>query len=274
MYDIGEDLYKTYIKLYPDISLFYDLFAYLLMSENKKEEAYNIYKKILKNDDIYSYKLWFIFLVRNGQRGYAISEIKKFGKYDKDILNILYLAYDFNNDYKNALEISERLVNKSNDENAKILCSNQLNNLKNMDEALKYLESSKPDNIYDKYYEYFRSYLYKNDYEKALNYIKMVLDSNDEGFVFNAFSELVDNSNDETVYKFLNIEHGEALNDSFLVLESIPSEIYKNSDEKFNELFNNNYIDCYDINEFKYKLRGRARQFIEKYENALCNDKK
>lgn len=45
MYDIGEDLYKTYIKLYPDISLFYDLFAYLLMSENKKEEAYNIYKK-------------------------------------------------------------------------------------------------------------------------------------------------------------------------------------------------------------------------------------
>lgn len=143
-----------------------------------------------------------------------------------------------------------------------------------MDEALKYLESSKPDNIYDKYYEYFRSYLYKNDYEKALNYIKMVLDSNDEGFVFNAFSELVDNSNDETVYKFLNIEHGEALNDSFLVLKSISSGIYKNSDEKFNELFNNNYIDCYDINEFKYKLRGRARQFIEKYENALCNDKK
>ncbi len=271
MYDVGEDLYKNYIDINPDLPVFYDLFADILMPEDKKDDAYNAYKKILKNNDMNSYKLWFMFLINHGELNDAISEIKKFGHEDDEILNMLYLAYDNSNDYDNALKISEKLVNEYNDENGKIMCADQLNNLKRMDDALEYLDASEPENAYNKYYEYFRSYLYKKDYEKSMDYIKMVLNSDDD-YVFYIFSELVDNSDEETVYKFLNTNHNDDLNDSFLLAESIADGIYKNSDEKFNELLNNNYIDCDDINEIKYKLTGKAREFIEKYEDKICND--
>ena len=72
----GEEMYNSYIELNPDVPFFYDLLADILISEGRKDEAYGTYRKILENGDIFTYKLWFDFLIENGEYEDAVEEIK------------------------------------------------------------------------------------------------------------------------------------------------------------------------------------------------------
>jgi tetratricopeptide (TPR) repeat protein len=266
----GEEIYRQFIKFYPEVNEFYDLLADILISQGKKEEAYSTYKKILENGDIDAYKLWFYFLLKNNDYELLVKEIKRYGKEDAEILALLYFGQSFLRDYDNALKTSEKLCNEYRSEEAKLLCATQLNNTGKPDIALTYLDSCK--SVYDteKNYEYFRSYLYSKDYEKSMKHARIVVDSGEEGDVISLFCQLVENSDKIQIYKFLEFEHVEEFNDVFSLLKSIAKGIYSNYEEAVKDLKNKQYLDCEYLNLVKEDFIGRAREFIEKYTASEC----
>ena len=268
----GEEMYNGYIELNPDVPFFYDLLADILISEGRKDEAYSTYRKILKNGDIFTYKLWFDFLMENGEYEDAVEEIKRFGMEDEEILISLYFAYDGLEDYENALKNAEKILNVYKNEAGKFICAVQLNNMKKSDEALKYLDSYKSADDFEKTYEYFRSYLYKKDYEKAMGYIMVLLDLADEEGIVSVFCELVDNSDSDLVYKFLNFDHRKDFNQIFSLLKSIAKGVYTNYEDASKELKDSEYFDCEDLDLLKEDFNGKAKDFIEKYMDSECYD--
>jgi tetratricopeptide (TPR) repeat protein len=270
MHKTGEEIYKHYIKLYPDVNTFYDLLADILISEGKKDEAYDTYRRILKNGNIEAYRQWFDFLIENGQYKDAIEEIKRFGKEDREILTSLYFAYDSLKDFDNSLLTARKLCEEYDDEEAKLLYAKQLNNTGSMDKALEYLNSYESGNDFDKNYEYFRSYLYKKDYESTMKYAGILLDSGNENDVVSVFSQLVEYSGQELVNKFLKMQHNEEFNDVFSLLKSVAVGVYSSYDDAAGEIKGREYLDCEYLDLIRGDFTGRARDFIEKYINSEC----
>jgi hypothetical protein len=105
-----------------------------------------------------------------------------------------------------------------------------------------------------------------------MKHAKMVVDSGDESIVISLFCQLIENSEKAQVYKFLDFEHEEELNDVFSLLKSVAIGIYSGYEQAVMELERKEYLNCEYMDLIRDDFTGRAKDFIEKYVASECGD--